>query len=337
MPRLVALALLAVVLVAAFLDSRRDRWVAAGRGAGAARRGRRLAASGGTAGAAEPVDIAHHMNVVFLVLNRRDDAARRRAIRKTWATGHRNVYFVVARDPCPIPEQYRDALDCKLKSGAGSVPDDAQRLHDEKQRLIGAHLEEEANYYSDIVMAPMVEAYHNLPRKLKEAYRWAVHHTDATWFVKIDDDSAARVHAMEKFLASHPPRRRVIGCTRLQAEVRRDGKWAETDYKAGHKKARYPPLPLGSCGHAVTRDVAEYVVQLDGFEYQGEDTSLAIWVSEWKGGNVKVISSPHFTNNGDCGRPNQLSVGHMLKEDKLVRCFGDNAPCKAVSFSDPGR
>ena len=42
----------------------------------------------------------------------------------------------------------------------------------------------------------------NLPLKLKGGYEWAVRNTDATWFVKTDDDSVLRISTLEYYLRS---------------------------------------------------------------------------------------------------------------------------------------
>eukprot|EP01049_Picozoa_sp_SAG25_P007267 SAG25_NODE_582_length_6759_cov_2.468919_5_plen_76_part_00 len=48
-----------------------------------------------------------------------------------------------------------------------------------------------------------------------------------------------------------------------------------------YKKHSYPPFPRGGA-HAVTRALAKYVVDNDKslVEYQGEDTSMGIWMDE---------------------------------------------------------
>eukprot|EP01047_Picozoa_sp_COSAG01_P140634 COSAG01_NODE_71573_length_255_cov_1.000000_1_plen_60_part_10 len=48
-----------------------------------------------------------------------------------------------------------------------------------------------------------------------------------------------------------------------------------------YKKHTYPPFPRGGA-HAVTRALAKYVVDNDKslVEYQGEDTSMGIWMDE---------------------------------------------------------
>ena len=40
--------------------------------------------------------------------------------------------------------------------------------------------------------------YRHLPHKLKSAYVWAVKHTGADWFVKVDMDSIIRVDTLQR-------------------------------------------------------------------------------------------------------------------------------------------
>ena len=271
----------------------------------------------------EATDIGVHTNVAIFVFNKRDNAAQRKAVRETWAKGLRNVYFVVGKYGCGIPPQYRSEHSCEAQEGV-AVPEEEQAAFALKQEKLDAALLEEARFHSDMIFTPHLEEYRRLPRKLKEAYRWGLAHTNANWFVKVDDDAAVRVRDLDAELRTRKASRKVLGCVHKRAEVRKSGKWAEHNYP----KAFYPPLPLGSCGHAVSRDVAEYVVRLDGFEYQGEDTSLAIWVSEWKGGNVEVIKAPSFNGNTDCQDESHLTAGGRgFSEGDLRGCFPGGAPC----------
>ena len=130
------------------------------------------------------------------------------------------------------------------------------------------------------------------------------------------------MHTLEKYLAamydaSQPV---VVGHIGRGWGVHRAGKWAETKYP--HRV--YPPFPVGSYGHCVSRPVAEYIVSnKDSLtDYQGEDTSLGIWLSEAPfSRSVQFFTSTHVANHGDCTDTSLWMIGHDKKKKKMRACF----------------
>lgn len=128
-----------------------------------------------------------------------------------------------------------------------------------------------------------------------------------------------------------PPPKHVI----LGGEIHREhyaftnGKWKEMPQWPRGKM--YPPFPLGSCGHAVTRPVVEFVAQNQFalFEYQGEDNSMGIWFDHPLAPTVKFQETQKMTNRGDCRRPNIFVVGHGVSPAKMRAC---DRPFKASPF-----
>lgn len=123
------------------------------------------------------------------------------------------------------------------------------------------------------------ESYRGLVYKLKAAYAWVLGNTNADWVVKADDDTVVRVSSIGKFLSQYSPTNpTVVGRIIYGPPVHKQGKWADMDYIP----RQYPPWPQGSCGHVVSRPIVEYVVEnIDKLhEYQGEDTSLGIWLDQ---------------------------------------------------------
>lgn len=256
------------------------------------------------------------MNVVTLVLSARKDQERRDAIRESWAKGYKNVFFIVGDQACMIPPAQRTTeWSCKAKA---VVPNNTQMLHAISVAEEDRSLLAEAVRDPQLILVPMVDYYRALPRKLKEAYRWALNHTDAHWFHKIDDDSVARVSMLEKFLISSFDYRKyvVVGVIRSGSEVPRGGKWAEPEYPP----SIYPPFPNGAQGHVVSRVVAKAVVAHDGFEYQGEDVSLGIWLNEMRK-NVTWVDSPYFVAHGNCHEKRHMSIGHDIQPSRMKECF----------------
>lgn len=260
--------------------------------------------------------------LVVLVLSARQSFERRQVIRETWAKNAR-VVFVVGNRDCPLVPKYRQDLDCLPLSDTHRPSASEADAHRDDLEQIEQQLDHEQVQFGDLVAVDVVETYRQLPRKLKLAYRWALEeYPRAQWFAKVDDDSIARVDRLEKYLYDLRPETSVIGCVAFKNWVLRVGKWTELEYPG----EEYPPFARGSCGHVVTRDVAQMVVDWDGHEYQGEDTSLGIWVDEAQarilGRNVTWVDAPlQFRNTGDCTDPRVLIVGHDISSWQMKECF----------------
>jgi hypothetical protein len=221
-------------------------------------------------------------------------------------------------------------------------------------------LEQEFQEHGDLLDTIHPESYRSLPFKLQFAYHWIYTHYrhDAhwEWILKVDDD--IMVHTVAKLqhdvlrpLNGHA-QPIVVGSIVTNGKVIKTGKWAEHVYPGrAHYSPNvnqvvhfpyYPYWPKGSCGHVVSRVVAEYVAQqfhpyhgnnessattsdntnksnttstssntnttasisTDLVYYQGEDTSLGIWLDE-SPLSVIWIKSRYFTNDKHCPWQNE--------------------------------
>lgn len=54
--------------------------------------------------------------------------------------------------------------------------------------------------------------------------------------------------------------------------------------------------------------------------YQGEDTSLGIWLSE-SSLQVTWMSSPYFQNHGRCEENDWLVIGHNISPEHMRQCY----------------
>lgn len=261
-------------------------------------------------------------STVILVLSARSHIELRQVIRETWGNGHDNVYFVIGQY-CPVNKAHRkDQLTCEDMP----LGDNQQSRHDEwyekRMKLESQVLREEQEHYRDMLWTPSPESYRGLPHKLKEGYQWVVNSLPNTkWIVKADDDTVVRVTSLGKYLENTVTYTKptVIGKLEYEGTVWQDGRWKETKYH--HDK--YPPFPLGSCGHAVSRPVAEYIAKNKDklTEYQGEDTSVGIWMNEAPL-KVEWLYSDSFENDGRCENPNSFIIGHDLSIDRIRECYG---------------
>jgi hypothetical protein len=284
-----------------------------------------------------------HEPVVIMVLSRRTAPEVRQAIRTTWAKGRDNVYFVVGTD-CPIHPTYRG-----VDEGGNSMCQVAPRVltHDYFQETLD-HMEnvkrqddllrQEQAHYQDLIVMPDVDVYRTLPQKLKYAYTFVEDHlspsttssstssttsSGAKWIVKVDDDFFVRVDEISNFLLTTYDSTQPIlvgGDIRYNHGAHTSGKWKEVpQFPLG---AHYPPFPLGSYGHAVTRSITRFVAthQAALFDYQGEDVSIGIWLDAPTAPKVTFQSTTHLQNNGDCSTPHHYVVGHDVTPSKMKTC-----------------
>ena len=170
----------------------------------------------------------------------------------------------------------------------------------------------------DLILVPMVDHYRALPKKLKLAYQWALDNTNAKWMLKIDDDATARLARLEHMLMKlNDQELYVIGHVVTGGGVPKGGKWAELTYN----KPNYPSFANGAQGHVVSRAVAREVVAYDGFEYQGEDVSLGIWLDDLKLKVKWINARQHFTAHGNCQDDSKIVIGHNIAPGTMRKCF----------------
>jgi len=96
-----------------------------------------------------------------------------------------------------------------------------------------------------------------------------------------------------------------------------------------YTKDEYPRWPMGNNGHAVSRPVAQYIsdYRTELFEYQGEDTSLGIWIDEsplvdemvWV--NSKRFKGSFMDDVGKCEDVEAYSIGHNIDSVTMRKCW----------------
>ncbi|GMI38949.1 hypothetical protein TeGR_g11087 [Tetraparma gracilis] len=271
--------------------------------------------------------------VTVFVLSFYSDLAARQTIRETWASGHENVYFVIGV-PCPIPTGQRDEYFCVLADEAVRPTPEEQADYDAECAANGLLVDEEQRVHHDLIrISDVTEAYRHLPHKLKAAYQWGILNTQSKFFVKTDDDSFVRVDtlSLELLTSYQADTPTLIGAIKPHAIVDHTGARTSGRNKElpEYKPDVYPPWAAGNNGHAVSRPIAQYVSdkRYDLFEYQGEDTSLGIWLDESPlKGKVKFVTSNRFSGSlmtweGKCEDPEFYSIGHNISPETMRKCF----------------
>jgi hypothetical protein len=258
----------------------------------------------------EPTADYSTAKTIVFVMSAREHFEQRAVIRQTWGKDHA-VYFVTGGQPAS--EQQRQQQHKTTSSSSTSIQD----------RLV-----QEQATHQDLIDSIHPESYRGLPHKLKFAYQWILQHwPHVQWLVKVDDDTVVRMDTLQAVVLDtlNPAQPIVAGRIIVDAPVHRDGKWAELLYT---ESETYPYWPQGSCGHVVSRPVAEYLTQKAAAGeltlYQGEDTSLGIWLHEAsvkKELHVTWFKSQYFTNNADCHSRQWLIIGHQISPARMKACY----------------
>ena len=268
---------------------------------------------------ATPTAAAQKTDIVVLVLSRRTSYDTRLAIRETWGTA--SVRFVVG-SCCLVPSSHVLQWTCTRDNTKAAPTAHALRDAEADCAVTDARLAVEHRKFNDVIFAPTVDVYRQLPQKLKAGYEWAVVNSSASWIVKADDDSVIRIDRLDAYLRTSLNAKvpTVYGYVAKGWGVNHAGKWAEHTYKP----AKYPLFPLGSHGHVVNRPVAHWIVnnQNDLINYQGEDVSVGIWLdaSPFKK-SIQWVHSKHSANHGDCFNTGLWMIGHDISAAKMRKCF----------------
>ena len=114
----------------------------------------------------------HDINVAIFVLSRRKSHSIRKVIRQTWASNHRNVFFVLGKC-CPVPPKNRIKWTCKPSRKTLKID---QRSWDAKCKEEDKRIQNEMVTHNDIILMNEIDVYRHLPQKVKFAYKWGTKH-----------------------------------------------------------------------------------------------------------------------------------------------------------------
>ena len=258
--------------------------------------------------------------ILIACMSGRENHEQRTAIRESWMTTTKNnpTFFFIGASACKYaPEHRSNHYSCTKKS----IIAESQIDYKPWQTIVkiqDQRLAQERQAHGDIILLNMQDYYRALPKKLKLVYAWALQNTKAKWILKIDDDAFLYT---EKLLSILKPLNSqqmiVIGSIRKNAHVPRDGKWKES---SAYTSSTYPYFANGAEGHVISRTLADEIVKYDGYEYQGEDVSLGIWINDLSLAVQWKNLPGDFRNDGNCFKPAAV-VGHQISAAKMKRCF----------------
>ncbi|XP_045159496.2 uncharacterized protein LOC123524935 [Mercenaria mercenaria] len=231
---------------------------------------------------------ANEASLIVLVVSRRDAFDRRETIRRTWASGHEHVYFVVSELYCPYPPENRVFGTCNWNNQP-TVKEHIQYNLD-KEKKITERLRNESN----VVLLPITDVFEELPNLIKESYHWALRNHNSKWLLHVDDSFNVQVHTFKNYVISNfDTNENIIMMLLIQCI---------SSLKHTSNPTYLTPFKC-ALNHVVSREVAEYLVDgLDAiFEYKYIENSSSIQVLD-----TPLIKSVHreefgmMTLNGGC-------------------------------------
>lgn len=251
----------------------------------------------------ETEPIKFERDLLIMVLSKRDNFITRQTIRETWAKNEKNIYFMVGKKYCPYPTDWLiSSYGCTLMD-YWSIKIEHKDLTKEEQLLldyvsvkedqITARLENEEN----VVLLDIMDFYDGLTHKVKYSMKWAYEMINLNlvdqeegetakipkWIMKIDDDCILKATSYESMLKTKYKNEKYLYFGRIQFHgkpVLKKGKWADHKYP----KKFYPWYADGNNGYVISLPILNYLMEEDTFqnleEYQNEDASLGIWLSQ---------------------------------------------------------
>ncbi|XP_069191109.1 UDP-GalNAc:beta-1,3-N-acetylgalactosaminyltransferase 2 isoform X2 [Procambarus clarkii] len=135
-------------------------------------------------------------------------------------------------------------------------------------------IEEEKERNNDMLMLPLMDIYSNLPHKVRGFLNWVTSKYNASYIMKIDDDTILNIHHLETFVNDESNTAPSLWSQfHYHRSVPVYGKWADTDYPS----PTYPTFPSGA-GYLMT--VTEYK------EFQSKSVAF--------GGNILLEGKTSF-------------------------------------------
>jgi beta-1,3-N-acetylgalactosaminyltransferase 2 len=139
--------------------------------------------------------------------------------------------------------------------------------------------------------------------------------------MKTDDDCFVNIAEIITEITTYrkTPHKVWWGHFRENWYVERAGKWAEKHFKS----SEYPSFACGS-GNIVSKDISDWLTRNreDLFQYQGEDTSMGIWLSAIQ---PSYVNDKQWLCEKGCEK-NALVVP-QLSQDEIRRFWHDKVKC----------
>eukprot|EP00112_Aurelia_sp_Birch-Aquarium-sp1_P013616 Seg2894.2 transcript_id=Seg2894.2/GoldUCD/mRNA.D3Y31 product="UDP-GalNAc:beta-1 3-N-acetylgalactosaminyltransferase 2" protein_id=Seg2894.2/GoldUCD/D3Y31 len=131
----------------------------------------------------------------------------------------------------------------------------------------------------DILFVDVKDFYRNIPRKLLAFYKWVSTNYFFNYTIKTDDDCFLNIQNIIQVISERKWNNRDkiwFGNFRINWPLDNFGKWAENEFTS----SIYPAFACGS-GNLLSRKLVDWIAMNSNYlhSYQGEDTSVGIWLS----------------------------------------------------------
>nr|XP_004657825.1 beta-1,3-galactosyltransferase 6 [Jaculus jaculus] len=179
-------------------------------------------------------------------------------------------------------------------------------------------LEREQAQHGDLLLLPALrDAYDNLTAKVLAMLTWLDEHVDFEFVLKADDDSFARLDALQAELRAREPARRhrlYWGFFSGRGRVKPGGRWREAAWQLCDY---YLPYALGG-GYVLSADLVHYLRLSRDYlrAWHSEDVSLGAWLAPV---DVQREHDPRFdTEYKSRGCSNQYLVTHKQSPQDML-------------------
>eukprot|EP00035_Acanthoeca_spectabilis_P019552 m.428767 g.428767 ORF g.428767 m.428767 type:complete len:356 (+) comp16875_c0_seq1:834-1901(+) len=177
---------------------------------------------------------------LFVIINSYVGAeARRRAARATWVRTLKNTYQADADGNLAI----------EAKFFVGSVPD--------KKQMDKIYVEQRT--FQDLIVIDFHDGYSTLGEKVPLLYRETISRVNATYVMKVDDDTWVNVGVLPSVLARMKPTRTYMGLMMEGMEVLR-GAHKNAENKLPQSMKHFPPYASG-CFTIISADLAHLLAK----------------------------------------------------------------------------
>ena len=248
--------------------------------------------------------------LIVLVLSRRDAFQSRETIRNTWSRGQTNIFFMVGEKYCIYPPEERVPGACQFNGY--SVSTDNQENYRLKEELKTARLRKE----SQVVLLSSVIDNENLSEKLREAYKWALSYSNASWIVHVFDDSFVRVQLLKSWLVKMQINQTIIGPG--------EPKCISKDQLFKINIFPNTSFSLASDSLMVSKSVAKYLLEdTESAEYDRLDrkfSELCFYAPLLKP-IFTWTNSDIITKNGNCFNISKLIISHGISDEETYSCY----------------
>ena len=191
--------------------------------------------------------------LLVMVISTPENRARRDVIRKTWVGSY---------------VEHKKKFAVKFVIGALD-------LNASKTESL---ISENKTFGDLLLLTDHLDSYNNLTRKVLHTFVWVDKNTDYSFVLKIDEDSFPKLDQIELELKERTSGKPLYwGLVASQSTPRKEGKWAEPNWKLCDK---YLPYALGG-GYVLSKYLIHRIaINADGLTlYNNEDVSVGAWIS----------------------------------------------------------